>query len=87
MDKLKTVERVREMEKYIEEENVSLTTFLRPVFFDKEGLLETLDFNFLFNYHCGTSGKLKVFQLFTMLFVGNFNPWIFLLIIGQLSGR
>jgi len=53
MDKLGTVE--RETEKYIEEENVSLPTFLCPVFFDKAGLLETLDFNFLFNYHCGTS--------------------------------
>jgi hypothetical protein len=47
--------RERETEKYIEEENVSLTTFLRLVFFDNEDLLETLDFNFLFNYHCGTS--------------------------------
>jgi hypothetical protein len=47
--------RERETEKYIEEENVILTTFLRPVFFDKEGLLAALDFNFLFNNHCGTN--------------------------------
>ncbi len=75
----------RERGKYLEEENVDLSSFsfsLKKKITEKT-LFDTIQFSCFINFHRWTTWKMKTFQLFLMFFIVNPN----LLIIQQISGK